>query len=86
MQASQKACTRKTFTEKLGDQDIATAIVKPFNTGSGKTSLIATTIDIHFLLASESCTRALPRNTKYIFGCRWPGLLSLITFADTVKP
>ena len=35
-------------------------------TGSGKTGLIATITDIHFLPVRESCTHALPRNTKYL--------------------
>ena len=35
-------------------------------TGSGKTGLIATITDIHFLPVHESCTHALPRNTKYL--------------------
>ena len=37
-----------------------------FVTGSGKTGLIATITDIHFLPVRESCTHALPRNTKYL--------------------
>ena len=32
----------------------------------GKTGLIPTTTDIHFLPVRESCTHALPRNTKYL--------------------
>ena len=42
---------------------IATAIVKPFNknvTGSGKTSLIATTIDIHFCLQVKAALMHYP--------------------------
>ena len=41
-------------------------------TRSGKTGLITTATDIHFLLVHESCTHALPRNTKYlvIWPCR----------------
>ena len=35
-------------------------------TGSGKTGLIATITDIHFLPVRESCTHVLPRNTKYL--------------------
>ena len=35
-------------------------------TTSGKTSLIRTSTEIHFLSVRESCTHALPRNTKYL--------------------
>ena len=35
-------------------------------TRSGKTGLIATITDTHFLPVRESCTHALPRNTKYL--------------------
>ena len=35
-------------------------------TRSGKTSLICTLTEIHFLSVHESCTHALPRNTKYL--------------------
>ena len=35
-------------------------------TRSGKTGLIRTSTDIHFLPVRESCTHALPRNTKYL--------------------
>ena len=35
-------------------------------TRSGKTGFIATITDIHFLSVRESCTHALPRNTKYL--------------------
>ena len=54
-------------------------------TGSGKTGLIATITDIHFLPVCESCTHALPRSTKYLIidgqVCfyRW-------LFTDAVKP
>ena len=54
-------------------------------TWSGKTGLIVTITDIHFLPVRESCTHALPRNTKYLIivgqVCfyRW-------LFTDAVKP
>ena len=52
---------------------------------SGKTGLITTITDIHFLPVGESCTHALPRNTKYLIidgrVCFY-GLL----FTDAVKP
>ena len=35
-------------------------------TRSGKTGLIRTSTDIHFLPVRESCTNALHRNTKYL--------------------
>ena len=35
-------------------------------TRSGKTSLICTTTEIHFLPVRERCTHALPRNIKYL--------------------
>ena len=35
-------------------------------TRSGKTSLIPAITDIHFLPVDESCTHALPRDTKYV--------------------
>ena len=51
----------------------------------GKTGLIATTTDIHFLPVRESCTHALPRNTKYLITdgqvCFYKWL-----FTDAVKP
>ena len=54
-------------------------------TGSGKTGLIATITDIHFLPVRESCTHALPRNTKYLIidgqVCFYKQL-----FTDAVKP
>ena len=54
-------------------------------TGSGKTGLIATITDIHFLPVRESCTHALPRNTKYLIidghVCFYRRL-----FTDVVKP
>ena len=54
-------------------------------TGSGKTGLIATITDIHFLPVRESCTHALPRNTKYLIidgqVCFYGRL-----FTDAVKP
>ena len=54
-------------------------------TGSGKTGLITTITNIHFLLVRESCTHALPRNTKYLIMdgqvCFYRRL-----FTDTVKP
>ena len=54
-------------------------------TGSGKTGLIATITDIHFLPIRESCTHALPRNTKYLIidgqVCFYRRL-----FTDAVKP
>ena len=54
-------------------------------TGSGKTGLIATITDIHFLPVRESCTHALPRNTKYLIidgqVCFYRRL-----FTDAVKP
>ena len=54
-------------------------------TGSGKTSLIATITDIHFLPVRESCTHALPRNTKHLIidgqVCFYRRL-----FTDPVKP
>ena len=49
-------------------------------TGSGKTGLIVTITDIHFLPVRESCTHALPRNTKYVLDHRWPGLLLQMAF------
>ena len=56
-----------------------------FVTGSGKTSLIATITDIHFLPVRESCTHGLPRNTKYLIidgqVCFYRRL-----FTDAVKP
>ena len=48
-------------------------------TGSGKTGLIATITDIHFLPVRESCTHALPRNTQ-VLDHRWPGLLLQTAF------
>ena len=54
-------------------------------TGSGKTGLIVTITDIHFLPVRESCTHALPRNTKYLIidgqVCFYRRL-----FTDAVKP
>ena len=54
-------------------------------TGSGKTGLIVTITDIHFLPVREGCTHALPRNTKclIIVGqvCFYRRL-----FTDAVKP
>ena len=54
-------------------------------TGSGKTDLIVTITDIHFLPVRESCTHALPRNTKYLIidgqVCFYRRL-----FTDAVKP
>ena len=54
-------------------------------TGSGKTDLIATITDIHFLPVPESCTHALPRNNKYLIidgqVCFYRRL-----FTDAVKP
>ena len=54
-------------------------------TGSGKTGLIAIITDIHFLPVRESCTHALPRNTKYLIidgqVCFYRQL-----FTDVVKP
>ena len=41
-------------------------IGKLYVSGSGKTGLIATITDNHFLPVRESCTHALPRNTKYL--------------------
>ena len=35
-------------------------------TRSGKTGLIHASTEIHFLSVRESCTHALPRNTKYL--------------------
>ena len=54
-------------------------------TGSGKTGLIATITDIHFLPVRESCTHALPRNTKYLI---IDGQVSFYRrlFTDAVKP
>ena len=40
--------------------------VRLYVTRSGKTGLIRTSIDIHFLPVRESCTHALHRNTKYL--------------------
>ena len=37
-----------------------------FVTRSGKTNLICTRTEINFLSVHESCTHALPRNTKYL--------------------
>ena len=48
-------------------------------TGSGKTGLIATITDIHFLPVRESCTHALPRKQK-VLDHRWPGLLLQTAF------
>ena len=48
-------------------------------TGSGKTGLIATITDIHFLPVRESCTHALSRNTQ-VLDHRWPGLLLQTAF------
>ena len=45
-------------------RDICTYSI--YVTGSGKTGLIATITDIHFLPVRESCTHALPRNTQYL--------------------
>ena len=50
-------------------------------TRPGKTSLIATTTDIHFCLYMK----AAPMHYR-VFGHRWPGLLSQMAFADAVKP
>ena len=54
-------------------------------TGSGKTGLITTITDIHFLPVRESCTHALSRNTKYLIidgqVCFYRRL-----FTDAVKP
>ena len=54
-------------------------------TGSGKTGFIVTMTDIHFLPVRESCTHALPRNTKYLIivgqVCFYRRL-----FTDAVKP
>ena len=69
--------------------DFNSFIYKPwayrYVTGSGKTGLIATMTDIHFLLVRESCTHALPRNTKYLIidgqVCFYRRL-----FTDAVKP
>ena len=41
-------------------------VASVYVTGSGKTGLIATITDIHFLPVRESCTHVLPRNTKYL--------------------
>ena len=49
-------------------------------TRSGKTGLIVTITDIHFLPVRESCTHTLPRNTKYLIIRRWPGLLLQMAF------
>ena len=58
---------------------------RKYVTGSGKTGLIATITDIHFLPVRESCTHALPRNTKYLIidgqVCFYRRL-----FTDAVKP
>ena len=58
---------------------------KRYVTGSGKIGLIATITDIHFLPVRESCTHALPRNTKYLIidgqVCFYRQL-----FTDAVKP
>ena len=67
------------------DVEIYRAFSMIIVTGSGKTGLIATIIDIHFLPVHESCTHALTRNTKYLIidgqVCfyRW-------LFTDAVKP
>ena len=59
--------------------------LKQYVTRSGKTGLIATITDIHFLSVCESCTHALPKNTKYLIidgqVCfyRW-------LFTDAVEP
>ena len=54
-------------------------------TMSGKTGLIATITDTRFLSVHESCTHALPRNTKYLIMdgqvCFYRRL-----FTDAVKP
>ena len=59
--------------------------IKTYVTGSGKTGLIVTITDIHFLPVRESCTHALPRNTKYLIivgqVCFYRRL-----FTDAVKP
>ena len=49
-------------------------------TGSGKTVLIATITDIHFLLVRESCTHALPMQKHQVLYYRWPGLLLQTAF------
>ena len=74
-QALYEYCTH--VSKKIAD----TLIV----TGSGKTGLIVTITDIHFLPVRESCTHALPRNTKYLIivgqVCFYRRL-----FTDAVKP
>ena len=58
---------------------------RAYVTGSGKTGLIATITDIHFLTVRESCTHALSRNTKYLIidgqVCFYRRL-----FTDAIKP
>ena len=44
-------------------------------TRSGKTGLISTITDIHFLSVRESCTHALPMQKHQVLDHRWPGLL-----------
>ena len=56
-----------------------------FVTGSGKTGLILTSTEIQFLSVSERYTHALPRNTKYVLGNRWPGLLLQMAFCRCCK-
>ena len=49
-------------------------------TGSGKTGLIATITDIHFLPVHESCTHACTTQKHQVLDHRWPGLLLQTAF------
>ena len=51
-----------------------------FVTGSGKTGLIVTITDIHFLPVRESCTHALYTQKHQVLDHRWPGLLLQTAF------
>ena len=49
-------------------------------TRPAKAGHICATTEIYFLSVHESYTHALPINTKYVLGHRWPGLFSQMGF------
>ena len=61
------------------------SVYKLYVTRSEKAGLIATITDIHILSVHESCTHALPRNTKHLI---IDGQVSFYSqfFTDAVKP
>ena len=61
------------------------AVYVTYMTRSGKTGLINTSTDIHFLPVCESCTHALYRNINYLI-IDGPVCFYRRPFTDAVEP